>query len=94
MPIYEYKCPQCGVFERQYPMSQTPKTVPCASCNMNAHKILSAVGLSRLNSAHAQIIDSTQASAHQPQVVSGRLGATPSAQNITRNPLHAKLPHP
>lgn len=93
MPLYEYKCSTCGVFEQNHPMLTAPKTVPCDECKGSAKKMISAIGLSQGNSARMKLIDSTQASAHEPQVVTSKPTRT-SAANYTCNPLHTKLPRP
>lgn len=93
MPLYEYKCPHCGIFEQQHPMASVPKTVVCTQCSSKARKLISAIGLSQINSTRAKLIDSTNASAHEPQVVTSRPGTVKPAR-VTHNPLHAKLPRP
>lgn len=94
MPLYEYKCPTCGVFEQQHPMISAPKSVICETCQAEAKKMISAIGLSHGNSARAKLIDSTTDSAHEPQVVTSTRPGTRTPGRTTQNPLHAKLPRP
>lgn len=39
MPIYEYECPNCGVFEDIVP--QNTDIVQCKKCGAKSHKIMS-----------------------------------------------------
>lgn len=94
MPLYEFKCPTCGVFEEQHPMSSIPRTTACHSCGADARKIMSSTKLSHLNSARGQALSSAEASAHEPQVVTSMPGTRGRPTPITTNPLHAKLPRP
>jgi putative FmdB family regulatory protein len=42
MPIYEYKCPQCGeTFELRRPMSQATDPAQCPSCKIDAPRAIS-----------------------------------------------------
>ncbi len=42
MPIYEYKCPQCGeTFELRRPMSQATDPAQCPSCRVDAPRAIS-----------------------------------------------------
>ena len=41
MPLYEYECPQCGVFERMQKFSD-PILKTCPTCRKRVEKLLSA----------------------------------------------------
>jgi putative FmdB family regulatory protein len=42
MPIYEYKCPQCGeTFELRRPMSQATDPAQCPACKVDAPRAIS-----------------------------------------------------
>lgn len=43
MPTYEFKCPDCGVIERDFRMADMPQVVEC-ECGAEAPKILSLFG--------------------------------------------------
>lgn len=93
MPIYEFRCTQCGDFEATHPMSTTPKNQPCPVCGGDARKLFSATNLSTLNSSRARAIDRTARTAETPDVVNGPVGRgrpTPT----TKDPRHLKLPRP
>ena len=43
MPIYEYRCPNCGnEFELRRPFSSADEPASCPKCGKNAEKLLSA----------------------------------------------------
>lgn len=93
MPIYEFRCTQCGDFEATHPMSTVPKNQPCPLCGGDARKLFSAANLSTLNSPRAGAIARAARSAEAPNVVSrpiGRGAPTPT----TKDPRHLKLPRP
>lgn len=94
VPIYEFTCELCSVFELSYAMGSVPDDVTCPTCHGFARRRISAPNLSSTGSAAFRLVDSTKRSAHEPQVVSTpspgtRTGAT---QRFTSNPLHRKLP--
>ena len=41
MPIYEYQCPKCGVFEVSQRITEDPLK-ECPTCNADVHRIISA----------------------------------------------------
>ena len=41
MPLYEYECPQCGLFERMQKFSD-PILTACPTCDQPVEKLLSA----------------------------------------------------
>ncbi|OGO02431.1 MAG: hypothetical protein A2Y59_06145 [Chloroflexi bacterium RBG_13_52_14] len=43
MPIYEYKCPKCGLkFELLRPMSKSNEDAPCPTCKNGAKRAVSS----------------------------------------------------
>ncbi|MFJ9315849.1 FmdB family zinc ribbon protein [Pimelobacter simplex] len=97
MPLYAFRCPEGTEFDRTYPMSEVPGSVECPACGASARRRMSAPRLSVAGSAAYRLIDSTAATAHEPQVVTSLPGAGPrggAGARVTRNPLHQKLPRP
>ncbi|WP_199279210.1 FmdB family zinc ribbon protein [Arthrobacter sp. CAN_A2] len=96
MPIYEYRCPRCDVYEIIRLMGAAPAEDACPTCGQPARRKISAPHVSRTGTAAFQLIDSTERSASEPTVVSGGLPTTGrSASPIySTNPLHRKLPRP
>ncbi|MHA7238908.1 FmdB family zinc ribbon protein [Arthrobacter sp. TMS1-12-1] len=96
MPIYEYRCPRCEVYEIVRAMGAAPAEDTCPTCGQVARRKISAPHVSRTGTAAFQLIDSTTRSASEPRVVSGALPSTGrrTAPTYTTNPLHRKLPRP
>ncbi len=44
MPIYEYECAKCGIFEKMQKFSEAPLTV-CPNCGGETHRLLSGSGV-------------------------------------------------
>jgi putative FmdB family regulatory protein len=40
MPIYEYHCPQCGIFEATQRITESPLTT-CPTCASGVHRLIS-----------------------------------------------------
>lgn len=93
MPMYEFACPECGVFEQSHPLAAIPRAVACPGCDTQAPKIISSVGYSRLSGAAATAMERAAASAHEPAVVTSK-PTSPRPAAMTHNPLHRRLPRP
>lgn len=51
MPIYQYKCDQCGVFNASAPMSEFDQPIDCPTCGASAPRdLLSVPSLSTVSS--------------------------------------------
>ena len=42
MPIYDYRCPQCGDFRASRPMAESAAAVACPACGRASARCLSA----------------------------------------------------
>lgn len=42
MPLYDYRCAQCGEFRMFRPMSESGAAVPCPHCATQSERILAA----------------------------------------------------
>ena len=95
MPLYAYRCPECSDFEISCPMGSAPVSLPCPDCAVPSPRRFTAPNLSHASSGSYRLIESTQRSAAEPDVVRAPGGnpRTP-ARNITMKPLHRKLPRP
>jgi putative FmdB family regulatory protein len=95
MVLYEFACPDCGPVEAFYSMGSAPDNIDCPGCGGRARRQLSAPRLSIASTSAFRLLDATEKSAHEPQVVSGSLPASPRrATPVSTNPLHRKLPRP
>lgn len=45
MPIYEFRCENCGTFEKQRSMSEASAPMLCPNCQTTAKRIYSVAGL-------------------------------------------------
>ncbi|XAS65552.1 zinc ribbon domain-containing protein [Micrococcaceae bacterium Sec5.8] len=95
MAIYEYCCPDGSAFEASHPIGEAPDALACPSCGKPSRRKISAPHLSKAGSPAFRLIDSTQRSASEPEIVNSRIPGTPRrAQPYSSNPLHRKLPRP
>lgn len=44
MPTYEFKCPEHGLFDRDFSMSEMPQATECPACGAVSQKQLSLFG--------------------------------------------------
>ncbi|MEV6770040.1 FmdB family zinc ribbon protein [Nocardia sp. NPDC051030] len=93
MPSYQFSCPTCGIFDRDFTMADVPGATACPICDTPSGRRFGGAPLIRPDSALGKLIETTQRSASEPGVVSTPPpGRRPS--HITRNPLHRNLPRP
>jgi putative FmdB family regulatory protein len=94
--LYEFACPGCRPIEAYFPMGSAPESIDCPDCGGRASRVFSAPYLSVSGRAAFKLIDSTQRSAHEPQVIDGALAHNKwkRAPTISSHPLHLKLPRP
>ncbi|MCQ1951306.1 MULTISPECIES: FmdB family zinc ribbon protein [Arthrobacter] len=101
MPLYAYRCAAggsagsiCPDFEVRLSMGSAPASLPCPDCGAPARRRFTAPNLSHASSSAYRLIESTERSASEPDVVrSPGPGTRPAGRNTT-NPLHRKLPRP
>ncbi|WP_424347884.1 FmdB family zinc ribbon protein [Kocuria sp. CH-021] len=94
MPIYEYRCPDCGVFEKLLGMGAAARERTCPGCGAPARRLMSAAGLSRAGTPAARLIERTERTAAEPDVVAAPPPGARGAARTTGNPLHRRLPRP
>ncbi|MBM4259628.1 MAG: zinc ribbon domain-containing protein [Deltaproteobacteria bacterium] len=75
MPIYEFSCRSCGLFEVQRSVREATTSVPCPSCHASASRVLSAPVLMPTSRAAQR----QRTSGTPPQVVQRRAPETPPA---------------
>lgn len=95
IPLYQFRCAQCGPFDRSYSMTAVPDAADCPHCAGAARRQITAPRLGHGASTPMRLLDATARSASEPAVVHGpRPGARRTTQQVTTNPLHRKLPRP
>ncbi|WP_299675802.1 zinc ribbon domain-containing protein [uncultured Roseobacter sp.] len=89
MPIYEYQCTDCGVFEDTAPMSAFADPCDCPACGQSAPRVMFSVphisGMAsatrRAHETNERSADSPKRSAHAPGC--GCCGGGKKASNKT-----------
>lgn len=66
MPVYEYACPNCGVFSELGLMSESSRPASCPDCATLAPRVLSVPRLTLLSRAQRIAGDRNEKSAHEP----------------------------
>lgn len=94
MPTYSFRCASGDRFDAHFSLSEVPTSTECPQCREPAERVMTAPHLSSAGSAAFGLIDRSARSAHEPEVVSGRLPGAPRrvGGGVTTNPLHQKLP--
>ncbi|MFF2556450.1 FmdB family zinc ribbon protein [Nocardia sp. NPDC058058] len=92
MPLYEFRCRDCGSFDRSFSMAAVPDAADCPECAGSSRRQVGGGAFVRPGSAAARLIDATTRTASEPAVVGAPAGR--SRAPVTRNPLHRKLPRP
>lgn len=71
MPVYEYACPDCGVFEAMAPMSAHADPHACPGCQGEAPRVLlTAPGIAGMSAARRTAHETNERSADAPKRLS------------------------
>jgi putative FmdB family regulatory protein len=74
MPVYVFSCRDCGPFELSRPMAETGNAAHCPICLREARRIFTPPGLARLATPVRRVLETEEASAHEPRVVTQKRG--------------------
>lgn len=69
MPSYEYRCPECGIVEKFYPMGAAPSAEACSDCGNVAKRLFSPPLLGRTPRRLASALEQADKSRDEPAVV-------------------------
>jgi putative FmdB family regulatory protein len=69
MPVYVFACHECGPFELARPMAEASSRASCPTCQHEARRVFTPPLLSRLGAPMRRALDTEEASAHEPRVV-------------------------
>lgn len=94
MVVYVYRCPVHGVTEQTSPMGAAAATIPCPTCGRTAARSFTAPRLSLGSSRRRALIEATERSADQPQVVSVPPPRAQRPAPVSGNPALRRLPRP
>jgi putative FmdB family regulatory protein len=68
MPVYEYKCTACGIFENMAPMQAFADPCDCPDCGQSAPRVLFSVPhISGLSSSTRRAHETNERSADSPK---------------------------
>ncbi len=94
MATYVYRCDTHGVTERSLPIGTARPTTRCTTCGAIAVRVFTAPRLSLGDATRRALIDRTERTADQPDVVSSP-GPRPSRRvPVSANPALRRLPRP
>ena len=96
MAVYVYRCADHGPTEESRPLGTAAAAVPCPACGSPAPRVFTAPRLSLGSPARRALIDRTERTRDEPDVVSAppcRPGGAGAAA-VARNPALRRLPRP
>ena len=74
MPVYVFACQECGSFELARPMAEASSRTCCPTCEREARRVFTPPRLTRLATPVRRALDTEEASAHEPRVVTEKRG--------------------
>jgi putative FmdB family regulatory protein len=74
MPVYVFACQECGSFELARPMAEASSRACCPTCQSEARRVFTPPRLARLAAPMRRALDTEEASAHEPRVVTEKRG--------------------
>jgi len=74
VPLYVFACPECGSFEVARPMAEASSRTCCPTCQGEARRVFTPPRLTRLATPVRRALETEEASAHEPRVVTGKRG--------------------
>ncbi|WP_037336988.1 FmdB family zinc ribbon protein [Salinisphaera hydrothermalis] len=98
MPIYEYRCPECGPFETNRRMSECDAPADCPVCKASAGRIMSAPRLAVLDAGIRHAHATNERSAHSPRFEtkhehSAGCGCGTATQSARRDGIRTRTGH-
>jgi len=67
--VYEYRCSDCGIFERSMPMGTATRSARCPSCGRDANRVFSVPMTYRTPKPLAAMLAREEASRDYPEIV-------------------------
>lgn len=92
MPVYQYRCPECGVVERFHAIGTAPPAETCPGCGNPARRVFSPPSLRRTPAPLASAFEHAERSRHDPAVVRREPGRARAEANGTGDPAVRKNP--
>jgi putative FmdB family regulatory protein len=74
MPVYVFSCRECGPIELARPMAKASDGASCPVCLREARRVFTPPRLTRLGAPLRRVLETEEASAHEPEVVRQKRG--------------------
>ncbi len=92
MATYEFRCPDCSVFQVAVPMSAVRPTHRCPACGAESARVFSAPALRTTPAALSRAVTRAEASAETPQVVRSIPDGAPRPRSRRWSPMTGAAP--
>jgi putative FmdB family regulatory protein len=89
---YEYRCSDCGTFDRSMPMGTARESARCPTCGRESHRVFSVRMTYRTPDRLAAMLAREDASRDRPEVVNRVPAAARSRRPVASQELLARLP--
>jgi putative FmdB family regulatory protein len=94
MAAYVYRCDEHGLTERSLPIGTAGRTTDCPTCGSPAARVFTAPRLTLGDATRRALIDRTERTRDEPEVVSSP-GPRPARRTpVAGNPALRRLPRP
>lgn len=94
MAVYVYRCDAHGFTERALPIGTAEQSTPCPTCGDVAMRVFTAPRLSLGDATRRALIDRTERTRDEPEVVSAPAPRTTHSAPVATNPALRRLPRP
>jgi putative FmdB family regulatory protein len=94
MAVYVYRCAEHGVTEEARPIGTAAAAVPCPACGSPAWRVYTTPRLSLGSSDHRALLDRTERTRDEPDVVAAPPPRRGGRAVAGRNPALRRLPRP
>jgi putative FmdB family regulatory protein len=94
MAVYVYRCAEHGATEASRPIGTAAAAIPCPACGSPAARIFTAPRLSLGSSARRALIDRTERTRDEPDIVSAPPPRRSGGAAVGRDPRLRRLPRP
>jgi putative FmdB family regulatory protein len=92
--VYEYRCSDCGIFERSMPMGTATGSVVCPTCGRDANRVFSVPTTYRTPKPLAAMLAREEKSRDYPQIVDRVPPRQQPRRPTTSENASARLPKP
>ncbi len=86
MPLYEYECEECGVFDSFRPISEASKPMACPACNAMSPRAWSIPGVRTMSPVSRMAAERNEKSRHAPHVCRSSCGCGKKKKSAAAEP--------